>query len=603
MQRHIRKIAWLAAASMVILSLTIGAVLAHEGRPVGDYRFIVGWLDEPAYEGSKNAVSVRVNKIVEGEPEEGAPEEGDHSTPGHHGEGEREATPAMSHEEGDPGEGKEHHGSEDTDSSEAGDHHGDGQNGDSGDHHGGKDLDSTPGMSHGEGGRHDGGLEASNTMSVAVEAMVDTVSGVNVQIIPDGLTFAPENVNGEHVDGEGHAHVYVDGVKISRVYTPWLHLDGLEPGEREIRVTLNANSHGVYTWDGEEVATTTHITVPESYGMAHHSASSAEAEDAMSVSIRVEPDPQGGANLFITDTPGFTFTPQNVGGKHVAGQGHAHVYVNGVKVSRVYGSAHQLGQMAEGKNKVLVTLNTNANSQYTWNGQPVEATVAIEIEAGMGGEGYGDNPPIKTDDGDKEEIHINGTDSDSDSNGMVEKDGQSSVIPMPSASGKPLGSIAGQHEGQAVPVEGLEGSLQVEVTHVASGASKTMDLQAAWNDPGHYVAGLIPTAAGVYEFRFFGTIEGITVDEIFISQGAGGNFDDVQTSAELQFPVQLPELREIESGVRGALQTAQQAQDAALASQGGGSGNALSITALIVGIAGVILGAGGIVLALRARQP
>ena len=62
MKRHFRKGVWLAVASLVILSLTIGATLAHEGRPVGDYRFIVGWQEEPAYEGVKNAASVQISE-------------------------------------------------------------------------------------------------------------------------------------------------------------------------------------------------------------------------------------------------------------------------------------------------------------------------------------------------------------------------------------------------------------------------------------------------------------------------------------------------------------------------------------------------------------
>jgi hypothetical protein len=40
-------------------------------------------------------------------------------------------------------------------------------------------------------------------------------------------------------------------------------------------------------------------------------------------------------------------------------------------------------------------------------------------------------------------------------------------------------------------------------------------------------------------------------------------------AADLQFPNRLPALREIQSAVRGTQQTAQQAQDAALAAQAG----------------------------------
>ena len=325
MQRHIRKFVWLATASVVVLSLTIGVVLAHEGRPVGDYSFIVGWLEEPAYEGSRNAVSIRVNKIVEGESEEG-----EHDTSADQHSDEPEATPAVSQNGAESGEDEDHHSTEDSDD----------------DHASGEDEDS----------------------------------------------------DGDQMEGE-----------------------------------------------------------------------------------------------------------------------------------------------------------------------------------------HGDNG---TTDG---------------SNGMVEKDTSRSVVPQGAV--KPLVSMAGQHESQAVPVEGLEETLRVEITHVASDASKTLDLYPVTGEPGHYIASLIPTAAGVYEFRVFGTVEGTNVDETFVSIGAGGGFDDIRTSAELQFPVQLPEIREIESGVRGALQTAQQAQDAALASQESGPGNALAIVALIVGIVGAILGAGGIYLGFRARQP
>ena len=153
----------------------------------------------------------------------------------------------------------------------------------------------------------------------------------------------------------------------------------------------------------------------------------------------------------------------------------------------------------------------------------------------------------------------------------------------------------------SVPVEGLEGSIQVEVTHVPTGVSRVFDLIAVFGEPGHYVATMVPTAAGVYEFRVFGDIEGTAVDETFISRGGGGGFDDIRTSVGLSFPEELPELREIESGVRGAIQTAQEAQDAALAAQEG-SGNTLALVALIVGIAGGILGLSGIWFGLRARQ-
>ena len=55
------------------------------------------------------------------------------------------------------------------------------------------------------------------------------------------------------------------------------------------------------------------------------------------------------------------------------------------------------------------------------------------------------------------------------------------------------------------PVEGLEDTLQVEVTHLPSDTSREMPLRTIFGDPGHYTADLIPTAPGHYRFRFFGT--------------------------------------------------------------------------------------------------
>lgn len=504
MLRRIRKGAGPAAAALVMAGLMVGIAMGHEGRPVGDYRFIVGWQNEPAYEGAMNAVSVRVNRVVE--------------AAGHGGDG-----------------------------------------------------------SHGSGGQHGSGpREAAAAMSVALETELDSVSGVNLRIVADGFAFAPEKVNREHSDGEGHAHVYVDGVKVGRVYTPWFHLDNLEPGRREIRVELNANSHEPYAWNGAAVDAVAYVTVPEPGDAAmHHDDGGIEAAGLMSVDFRLEADPLGGANLFVTEVAGFVFGPERAGGEHVDGQGHAHVYVNGVKVGRLYGAAFHLGAMAEGMNEVRVSLNANSHQPYIWDGMAVEATASIDIAPGMGGAGYGDG-------------------SGHSHNGG----GHSSAAP---AAPKVLGRAPAQHAEETAPVEGLEGSLQVEVSHSASGAARIVDLVAVFGDPGHYVAGLIPTAAGVYQFRVFGEIEGMAIDETFASRGGGGGFDDIRSSAELQFPEQLPELREVEAGVRGAIATAQQAQDAALAAQQTGGGG-LAIAALVVGIAGVVLGAGGLAVALRVRR-
>ncbi len=100
------------------------------------------------------------------------------------------------------------------------------------------------------------------------------------------------------------------------------------------------------------------------------------------------------------------------------------------------------------------------------------------------------------------------------------------------------------------PVEGVEKTLKVEITHIASGTSRIFNLRTIFRDPGHYTADLIVTAPGVYRMRFFGAIEATQVNETFSSRGAGGGFNDVESAADIQFPVRVAEVREIEAVAR-----------------------------------------------------
>ena len=42
----------------------------------------------------------------------------------------------------------------------------------------------------------------------------DAMSGLNLEIITQNFRFAPEHASSDHVAGEGHAHLYIDGEKV-----------------------------------------------------------------------------------------------------------------------------------------------------------------------------------------------------------------------------------------------------------------------------------------------------------------------------------------------------------------------------------------------------
>lgn len=98
----------------------------------------------------------------------------------------------------------------------------------------------------GEGHDHGAVLSLSDDGSApGLELAVarDPVAGWNLRLATRNFAFAPERAGLAPAPGEGHAHVFVNGVKRGRLYGPWVHLDNLPPGRVTVAVTLNANDH------------------------------------------------------------------------------------------------------------------------------------------------------------------------------------------------------------------------------------------------------------------------------------------------------------------------------------------------------------------------
>ncbi|HEY9597498.1 MAG TPA: hypothetical protein V6D33_07495, partial [Cyanophyceae cyanobacterium] len=62
---------------------------------------------------------------------------------------------------------------------------------------------------------------------------------------------------------EGHAHLYVNGKKLTRLYGSWYYLSNLTPGSHKITVTLNTNRHENLIHNGQVIGDTETIDVPE----------------------------------------------------------------------------------------------------------------------------------------------------------------------------------------------------------------------------------------------------------------------------------------------------------------------------------------------------
>ena len=76
-----------------------------------------------------------------------------------------------------------------------------------------------------------------------LQLLKDPMSGWNVYVKVNNFQFTPANASTKHQSGEGHAHLYINGQKIARLYSNWFHLPEFIKDKNEIRVTLNTNDH------------------------------------------------------------------------------------------------------------------------------------------------------------------------------------------------------------------------------------------------------------------------------------------------------------------------------------------------------------------------
>ncbi|MCA9368338.1 hypothetical protein KC887_08875, partial [Candidatus Kaiserbacteria bacterium] len=97
--------------------------------------------------------------------------------------------------------------------------------------------------------------------TVTLEAVKDEKDGYNLHLVTTNYTFTPEAANSPPAANTGHAHLYVNGQKVARVYGEWFHLPAadLAQGLNAVEVTLNANDHSEWVYEGAHLAATTTV--------------------------------------------------------------------------------------------------------------------------------------------------------------------------------------------------------------------------------------------------------------------------------------------------------------------------------------------------------
>ena len=98
--------------------------------------------------------------------------------------------------------------------------------------------------------------------------------------------------------------------------------------------------------------------------------------NAPAIAATIRKDPVGGYNLHVV-VKNFRFAPERASGKHVAGEGHGHIYVNGKKIARLYGEWFHIGSLPKAGADVKVTLNANDHRDIFVGGEQAAATVRV----------------------------------------------------------------------------------------------------------------------------------------------------------------------------------------------------------------------------------
>ncbi len=116
----------------------------------------------------------------------------------------------------------------------------------------------------------------------------------------------------------------------------------------------------------------------ETMGHSHEPVEVPQGQPIPQVDLVVHPDPMRGWNLEI-QLSNFEFAPEMASKMAMPGQGHGHLYVNGEKVTRIYGNWYYLNNLVAGENQVQVTLNTNDHKALYYQGKPIEDTEVIRV--------------------------------------------------------------------------------------------------------------------------------------------------------------------------------------------------------------------------------
>jgi len=125
-------------------------------------------------------------------------------------------------------------------------------------------LDTASAHEHGANKIHE--IQSAQAPTISLGVKKDPTGGFNVQVMTTNFTWTPESASEKHIEGQGHAHVYLANQKIIRLYNNWFHLNTFQfaetSGEQLLRVELVGNDHSPITVNAQQISSELLVDVP-----------------------------------------------------------------------------------------------------------------------------------------------------------------------------------------------------------------------------------------------------------------------------------------------------------------------------------------------------
>lgn len=199
----------------------------------------------------------------------------------------------------------------------------------------------------------------------------DALVSVESNIAESAIIVRPQGIETTPIPANSTPIFSSDGV--------YLRLSGVDPNLPEgalVPLVLNFQNAGSLAIKAKLSDSMTMAGMDHSMSNMDHSMHAAPATASITISPQTE---TSGWDLTLT-TENFEFVPTTDDMVDVPGQGHAHLYLNGLKLMRMYGPKASIGALLPGTYTVMVSLNSNIHMPVLAHGEPVMAKQQLSVQ-------------------------------------------------------------------------------------------------------------------------------------------------------------------------------------------------------------------------------